>query len=174
MPRTDDLSTAVGREAGFEARRALKRYRQTIDAAPETVFSLLCPVREAEWLDGWEYTMIYSDSGLAERGAVFSTVSPGEEPTVWIVTRHDAAARVVEFTRFTPRAKICVLTIEVGPFGAGRSRVDVSYIYTSVGPEGNRFLDAWSDEAFLDAVTFWERSMNHFLKTGSRLRRAGT
>jgi len=69
---------------------------------------------------------------------------------------------------------VCVLTIEVAPFGDARSHVDVCYTYTSIAPEGNRFLDAWSDESFLDAVTFWERSMNHFLRTGSRLRRADT
>lgn len=54
-----------------------KSYRQTIDAPPETVFPLLCPVREAEWLDGWEYEMIYSMSGLIEKGAAFSTANPG-------------------------------------------------------------------------------------------------
>jgi hypothetical protein len=158
----------------FEARRLLKRYRQTIDASPEIVFPLLCPVREAEWLDGWEYMMIYSVSGLIEKGAVFSTANPGEERTVWIVTRHDTEARVVEFTRFTPRAKICVLTIGVEPFGDDRSHVDVCYTYTSIAPQGNRLLQAWSDESFFDAVTFWERSMNHFLRTGRRLPRADT
>jgi len=151
-----------------------KRYRQRIDASPEIVFPLLCTVREVEWLDGWEYTMIYSVSGLIEKGAVFSTVSPGEESTVWIVTRHDAEARHVEFTRFTPRVKICVLTIGVEASGDGRSNVDVSYTYTSIGQQGNRFLGSWSDESFHDAMTFWERSMNHFLRTGSRLRRTDT
>ena len=44
----------------FTARRIIHTYRQTIDATPEKVFPLLCPVREAEWLDGWQYAMIYS------------------------------------------------------------------------------------------------------------------
>jgi len=151
-----------------------KSYRQTIDASPEVVFPLLCPVREAKWLDGWEYAMVYSVSGSIEQGAVFTTPRAGEEKTVWVVTRHDTEERLVGFTRFTPRASVCVLTIEVAPFGDGHSHVDVCYTYTSIAPEGNRFLDAWSDELFLDAVTFWERSMNHFLRTGSRLRRADT
>lgn len=30
-------------------------------------------MREAEWLDGWKHNMIYSESGLVEEGAVFST-----------------------------------------------------------------------------------------------------
>ena len=55
----------------------LKSYRQTINASPEIVFPLLCPVREVEWLDGWEYKMIYCVSGLIEKGAVFSTANTG-------------------------------------------------------------------------------------------------
>jgi hypothetical protein len=39
-------------------------------------------VREAEWLDGWQYAMIYSDSGRIEEGAVFSTPHDGEEDTM--------------------------------------------------------------------------------------------
>ncbi len=159
-------------ETAFEATRIVKTFRQTIDSPPDVVFPLLCPVREAEWLDGWEYTMIYSVSGLVEEGAVFSTANRGEEITVWVVTRHDRTQRLVEFTRFTTRSRTCVLKIAVEAFGAERSHVDISYAYTSIAPDGNRFLEAWSDESFLDAVTFWERSMNHFLKTGSKLHRA--
>lgn len=158
----------------FEARRVRKSYRQTIDASPEIVFPLLCPVRETEWLDGWAYSMIYSVSGLVEPGAVFSTANPGEENTVWIVTQHDVETRRVEFTRFTPQVKLCVLTIGVEPLGDHRSHVDVSHAYTSLTPKGNQFLETWSDQSFLDAMTFWERSMNHFLKTGIRLQRAAS
>lgn len=155
----------------FATKRMVRTYRQAIDGPPDVVFPLLCPVREVEWLDGWEYTMTYSASGLVEEGAVFTTSKPGEEDTVWIVTRHDRAARLVEFARFTPGSRTCVLRIAVAPCGDTRSHVDVSYAYTSVAPPGNEFLDGWTEEAFLDAVVFWEQSMNHFLKTGGRLSR---
>jgi hypothetical protein len=155
----------------FAARRVVRSFRQTIDGPPEIVFPLLCPVREVEWLDGWAYTMIYSASGLVERGAVFSTAKEGEEDTVWIVTRHDAANHVVEFTRFTPGSRTCILRIVVTPFDVECSHVDITYSYTSIAPPGNRFLDEWSEEQFVDALRFWERSMNHFLKTGNRLAR---
>ena len=137
---------------GFTPKRLTRRYTQTIDAAPERVFPLLCPVREAEWLDGWRYTMIRSESGLAEAGAVFTP------------PRH-----IVEFVRFTHQSRVCVLRIAVRPSGERRSLVDVAYTYTSVTPAGNGFIDAATEESFLGAVTFWERSMNHWLATGRRL-----
>ena len=154
-----------------ESKRVVRRYRQTIDAPPEAVFPLLCPVREVEWLDGWEYRMIYSASGLVEEGAVFATSSPGEEDTVWVVSRHDPASHVVEFTRFTPGSRTCLLRIAVSPCGSGRSYVDVSYTYTSIGRGGEEYLEGVTEGAFTGAMVFWEKSMNHFLKTGGRLAR---
>lgn len=155
----------------FESRRVVRSHRQTIEATPDVVFPLLCPVREAEWLDGWAYTMIYSKSGLAEEGAVFTTSNPGEADTVWVVTRHDRATGLVEFTRFTPGSRTCVLKIAVSAADNARSHVDVCYAYTSIATAGNAFLNQWTEKAFQDAVVFWENSMNHFLKTGARLRR---
>ena len=155
----------------FAAKRLTRRYTQTIDAPPERVFPLLCPVREAEWLDGWRYTMIRSESGLAEPGAVFTTPGDGEPDTVWIVTRHDPERRVVEFVRFTHGSRVCVLRIDVRPKGDDQSLVDIAYTYTAVAPAGNAFIDGFTEDAFLAAVRFWERSMNHWLATGERLRK---
>lgn len=155
----------------FQAKRITRRYRQTINASPSEVFPLVCPVREAEWLDGWRYTMLYSVSGLVEQGAVFSTPGDGEEDTVWIVTKHDAVRRVVEFTRFTPGSRVCVLRIDITPDGTNRSLVDVDYTYTTIAAAGQRFLDELTEEVFRADVTFWERSMNHWLATGELLAR---
>lgn len=153
----------------FRPQRIVREYRQTINALPAEVFPLLCPVREAEWLDGWRYNMIYSESGLVEEGAVFSTPSEGEADTVWIVTKHDAKTHVVEFARFTHNSRTCFLKIAVKPKDGRRSFVDVSYTYTGIAPAGNDFIDNFSEEIFLEAVAFWEKSMNYFLDTGQKL-----
>jgi hypothetical protein len=153
----------------FTARRTTKTYRQTINATPEKVFPLLCPVREAEWLDGWQYAMIYSESGLVEEGAVFRTPHEGEADTVWIVTKHDPGRRQVEFTRFTHASRICVLRIAVSPKAENSSIVDISYTYTATAPDGNAFIESLTEPVFVEAVSFWEQSMNHFLATGKKL-----
>ena len=155
----------------FQAKRITRTYCQTINTTPEKVFPLLCPVREAEWLDGWQYNMIYSKSGLVEEGAVFSTPQEGEDHTVWIVTKHDPEKREVEFARFTHKSRTCVLKIAVRPKNEHSSHVDISYRYTGITPEGNAFIDGFTEKAFLEAVTFWEKSMNYYLETGNRLRK---
>jgi len=155
----------------FQSRRVIRKYRQTINARPETVFPLLCPVREAEWLDGWCAHMIYSLSGVIEEGAVFRTSKKGEADTIWIVTKHDAASKEIQFVRFTPDSRTCVLDISVISKGGHQSFVDIAYTYTAIAPKGNDFIDGFSEEAFLEDVLFWEKSMNYFLQTGKRLAR---
>jgi hypothetical protein len=155
----------------FKAKRITRTYRQNISGTAETVFPLLCPVREAEWLEGWRYQIIHSVSGLAEEGCVFATPGNDEEDTVWVITRHDTAYYEVDFVRFTPASRTCVLKIAVTPDGESDSTVDISYTYTGITEEGNAWIDNFTEESFLEAVKFWERSMNHFLKTGEKLLR---
>jgi len=158
--------------SGFSARRTTRTYRQTINSTPEKVFPLLCPVREAEWLDGWQYAMIYSESGLIEEGAVFTTPHKGEEDTVWIVTKHDPGKREIQFARFTHESRTCVLRIAVTANTEHSSFVDISYIYTATAPAGNDFIDRLTEETFLKAVVTWEKSVNYFLETGKKLIKA--
>ncbi len=50
-------------------------YTQHLDAPPELVFPLLCPVRETEWVIDWKPKVVFSESGLAEADCVF--ITPG-------------------------------------------------------------------------------------------------
>jgi hypothetical protein len=50
--------------------------------------------------------------------------------------------------------------------------VDISSTYTAISPAGNDFIDSFTEEIFLETATFWEKSMNHFLETSARLKRA--
>ncbi len=153
--------------------RTTRSYTQTIDAPPERVFPLLCPVREAEWLDGWTYELLHSRSGFAEEGCVFRTPPEGEPETIWIVTRHDPASGVVEFARVTAGLVATRLVIRVRPDGGSRSSVAITYDFVPTSPAGERLVEErHAPERFRDAMRWWERSMNHFLATGERLRQA--
>ncbi len=61
--------------------------------APEEVFPLLCPELEKAWLPGWDYRMIHSASGVAERGAVFETPHALGTTRGWSPTHEPAAPR---------------------------------------------------------------------------------
>jgi len=53
--------------------RVTRTFTQHLVAEPSRVFPLLCPVREADWLEGWDPLLIVSESGIAEPDCVFVT-----------------------------------------------------------------------------------------------------
>jgi hypothetical protein len=162
--------------SAVESGRVVRTYTQRIEAGADAVFPLLCPVREGEWLEGWrdEVEMVHSESGVAEEGCVFRTRVAGRPETVWAVTRHDPAARVVEFFRVTAGLVATRLRIEVEPRADGASAVHIGYTFTPLGPAGRDFVrENHSEEAFRDDMAWWEQSMNHWLRSGRILRAAG-
>lgn len=53
-------------QSNFKAKRVTLNHVQTIQAPPSAVHSLICPVKEALWLDGRAYHLIFSESGEQE------------------------------------------------------------------------------------------------------------
>lgn len=159
------------RRIKFEAKRVTRSYVQTIYAEPSVVHSLICPVREAEWLAGWDHQLIFSNSGFAEHGCVFTTRSAAEE-TIWLITRRDDARCETEFARITPGSRAAHVTVRIADGGSRTSRVDICYTITALTEAGNRFIENFSEENFAKDMQFWEAAMNHYLKTGERLARA--
>lgn len=156
----------------IDSGRSVRSYAQRIEAPPERVFPLLCPVREAEWLEGWgdEVEMIHSHSGLAEDGCVFRTRGGGRPETVWMITRHDPVRREVELFRVTTGLVATRVQIGVVSLEDGASRVEITYTFTPLGPAGRAFVEQnHSEQAFRADMAFWEASMNHWLRTGGIL-----
>jgi hypothetical protein len=147
--------------------RVTHSYTQRLVAPPERVLPLLCPVREAEWLERWDPLAVYTESGVAEPGCVFVTAA---EPhaAVWIVTRLDAPAGIVEMIKISPEVTACQLSIAVSPAPHG-SDARVTYTHTSLGPRGDEFVAAFDEAYYVEFMADWERRLNHYLTTGIRL-----
>jgi hypothetical protein len=147
--------------------RASRTYTQTLVAPPEAVFPLLCPVREADWIPGWDPLLVVSASGLAESDCVFKTsASPAD--AIWYVTRHEPAAGYVEMIKVTPEVTACRLTIRLRRTPGG-CEADVTYTHTSLGPQGDEFVHAFTEPSYVRAMQLWEARMNHYLVHGTAL-----
>ena len=147
--------------------RATHTYRQRLHATPATVFPLLCPVREAEWADGWMPERVISASGVAERDCVFLT--PDRLGTaIWYVTRHEPERWFVEMLKIIPGVTACRLTIQLSENGA-ECFADITYSHTSMGPAGDEFVSKFTADFYEKFMQAWETALNHFLKTGARL-----
>jgi hypothetical protein len=147
--------------------RATHTYRQKLHAPPARVFPLLCPVREAEWAEGWLPEFVISSSGVAERDCVFVTPEKLGE-AIWYVTRHESARSFVEMLKIVPGVTACRLEIQLSKNGDG-CFADVTYSHTSIGSAGDEFVAKFTADLYQRFMQAWEKELNHFLKTGTRL-----
>jgi len=131
----------------------------TLDATPERVFPLLCPVVEYDWIPDWRCTMVHSTSGVAELGCVF--LREGES---WITTRYEPPARI-DYAVFVPGQAVVTLQFTLTPIEGG-TRVDLLNTTTLTHPGA----PAHGSEAERRAL--WElrrAQMDHYLRTGTML-----
>ena len=134
----------------------------TLDATPDRVFPLLCPVREYDWIPDWDCTMVHSAGGVAELGCVFLR---GEGET-WITTRYEPPARI-DYTIFLPGRAVGTLEFRLTPDGPG-TRVDLCSTTTSIGPGPGHALGGRDH----DRRALWalrRDQLSHYLRTGTAL-----
>src|SRR5688572_11589804 len=108
--------------------RVAHTYTQSLLGDPASVFPLLCPVREADWIEGWDPVFVASHSGVAELDCVFMTAAEPKN-AIWYITRHEPN-HFVEMLKITPEMTACKLTIEVRATLDG-SQATITYMHTS-------------------------------------------
>ncbi len=141
--------------------RATHSYTQNLLAPPQAVFPLLCPVREADWVDGWDPLCVISQSGVAEADCVFVTAASPLD-AVWYVTHHEPQNLLVEMIKITPQVTACRLRIELSAAACG-SHALVTYSHTSLGSAGDAFVASFTEDFYRDMMQNWETQMNDYL-----------
>lgn len=110
-----------------------------VAAPPADVFPLLCPVREREWVEGWQADVLHSRSGLAELGCVFVTQPAAGRRATYVVTRYEPA-KAISFAIF--HGDIAeTLTVELSPVRGGTELI-WARAYTGLDPAGNEWIAA--------------------------------
>jgi hypothetical protein len=155
--RTKRARAASRAEAmsGFRAKRHATDWASEIEAAPEQVFPLLCPVRELEWLEGWSAEIVYSDSGVAEENCIFKTNFRGAT-AIWTVSRYEPPKRI-EFVIVTPDVEVGRLSISLEPTAKG-TRLRWQRIFTGLSEKRNETIDSWkteTDQALSEKIEYF-------------------
>lgn len=147
--------------------RVTRTYTQRLIGEPDTVFPLLCPVREVDWIEGWNPPLVISASGFAEPDCVFTT-SAQPIDAIWYITRHEPAAGFVEMLKITPQVTACRLSIQLRPIADG-CEADITYSHTSLGVQGDEFVASFTEEFYRKFMQDWESRVNHYLRHGTAL-----
>ena len=154
---------------GFKGKQITKNYKQNINGTPDEIFPLLCPVREYDWLDGWEASIIYSQSRLIEKNCVFSTPSSDGKQTIWHVIDYDPVKHGVEFLRITPEEQVVRITLCLQDNHNGSCSLNIAYQYTALNETQNAYFMDGLDAEFQQAMIYWERALNYYIATGKKL-----
>ena len=141
--------------------RLSRTYCQTLRGTRERVFPLLCPEREKEWLPGWDAQMLYSDSGVAEPGAVFRTQADGVE-VIWLVAEHRAPDRV-HLVRWHRDAMVVDMELDLSSRQPGMTTLDIRYTYTATSPVGRAQIEAMSPDQWQAQMQRWQNCLNEWL-----------
>jgi hypothetical protein len=133
-----------------------------LPAPAASVFPLLCPVRESEWLPGWSAEMLHSASGVAELGCVFRTRDHGGQERVWTITRHDAAAGIVQFSQFLAGLAVLRLDIALTPEGPA-CKARWTYAVAALEPGHEAFFADYAEAPFQARMRHLEACLARFL-----------
>ena len=101
---------------------------------------------------------------------MFASLEPGEDDTIWMITKRDASAHEIEFVYFISNIRVTRLLISVNAEPGSKSSVHITYIHTPISEAGNRYTEKHnSEEAFVRQMKHWQDSMNYYLETGEML-----
>ncbi len=155
----------------FQGKQKVLNFTQVNNGKRPEIFPLLCPVREKDWLDGWEYEMIYSKSGLAEENAVFTTPNEDGQSTVWQVTEYDSENYKIGFLRIRAGYEVVRIQIELTERADELTDSHISYRYTGLSEERNAFIENELESEFRESMEWWEKALNYYLKTNTCLQK---
>jgi hypothetical protein len=136
-------------------------WTQDLPAPAEAVFPLLCPVEEYRWLPAWRCEMVYSASGVAEEGCLFTTrLSTGE---TWLGTRYEPP-NAVAYAVFSEHM-LLLQQAEITDHGDGTSGIRWTRSYTALDRMGRFFLERYDQEKFDREMRFLLGLLEDHLET---------
>ena len=151
----------------FTALRHVVSCPQHLNSNPGTIFPLLCPKREYDWIETWKGQIIYSESGYAEPDCIFSTGLPGGGEEIWTVDRYEKN-ELIQFIRFTP-SRVVRYCITLTGNNDGTTEALWEQTITALNEEGNLYVRNFSDDDYRQLIHSLEKMLNHYLGTGKML-----
>ena len=148
--------------------RLVQSYETTLPATADRIFPLLCPVREYEWIAGWECDLIHTASGVAENNCIFRTNDPAEGELTWVVSRYEPD-RAIEFVISRPDLLIIKLDLQLAENGDGTTIMTATHTITGLNETGDAVVALLPDNFTRDRWKGLSDALAHYLRTGRML-----
>lgn len=136
----------------------------------EEIFSLVCPVKNDEWLPGWreQREIVYSESGWAEPGCVFIVKNqPHLMGLATVVNSIYEPHEKIEYIAVNPHL-VYQIQWDLKPVQEG-TEILLTRTWTALGEEAEAFLWELSRSETVKTPDLF-RYMEHYLAHGGMLR----
>ncbi len=151
-------------------------HEETIEATTEDLFPLACPVAEYKWVDGWDFEMVYSESGVVEKHCIFRErmtgaflLSDPDLETTWVVSDNDRDARWLRALLVLGDRAAGMFEVDGQERGDGSTKVTWNYTVTGLNEDGNQALSALEPTKIDLMLGFLGKSLKHYSETGKKL-----
>lgn len=126
------------------------------------IFPLLCPVEEYKWLPSWGCTMVYSQSGVAEKDAVFLTQeSDGIQAVQTIITYEPS--ELIEFLVVKGNDTVERIGIALHEDEKGTTEMEWSSFCVAYSEKGNMKQQGFSSEALQEFLVDLGAKLTRYL-----------
>lgn len=167
---------AEKKQTNFAAKRYTVEHTVHINADPDAVFALACPVEELKWIRNWSFDMIFSESGRNENNCIFREHLSGlfvlnapNIATYWHTIRYDKEARQFHALLIYGDLAAGKFEFSVTENGNDAATADWRLTFTSLTEAGNRIADESLKERLSGMLNFLAESARHYLETGTVL-----
>lgn len=132
----------------------------------EVMFPLFSAEGEKLWVPGWDYENMMGSKELHE-DYVFLTKNHDHASTdaIWLVKRYEPESHLVQFYKVEPEDKIGVITVKCTAESPHRTKVEVTYKYIGLGPNGDRFVEEFTASKYNDFIAEWESLLTKYFES---------
>lgn len=146
-----------------------------IKASPEYIIRMACPKEELKWIPGWEYDMLYSESGVNEANCIFSEEMSGPHffgspmKTIWVTANHDPdAGRILFQLQIGCKASIR-FEFNCREIEASVSECTWQMTFTALDETADALPDHIIEEKLDLLMVFLSDTLKHYCETGKML-----
>lgn len=149
----------------FTAQRVTRAHTIHLSGSLQQVFPLFEPLGEKLWAHGWNPEMLYPSDGAAQVGTVFVTQHPGEPTKTWTIIAYEKlqTQAQVSYLNVLPDSHLSRIDVHCEQAGPQITAAHVTYTLTALAPQGNAYLDGFTQEHYQDYISSWETAITHFL-----------
>ena len=135
----------------------------------EDVFGLACPIKEDEWIPGWreQREIIYSKSGYAELGCIFTTINVPNlmAPATWVNNIYEPFDRI-QYSAMNDKL-VYQMWWNLKKVNKG-CEVVMTRTWTALTPEAEDFLEIIGKSVKQKPLDLFEL-IGHYLTTGKMM-----